>query len=255
MNIRPPSGSPADGATPAGARSRRPSVVALHPTEALLRGVTTTVRRTMRRLPEALRFGKRGRGDTTSCGIPTSAPVARMRYEMPMLIAHEGSPPQVDPTAYVQASAQLIGDVHIGPEASVWFNVVLRGDGITSASARARNMQDNATIHVATGRHADARRRRRHDRPQRRAARLHRRQSLPGRHRRDRARPLRDRRRLHDRRRLAADAGHVDSRRATSCSAARRRSCGRSPTPNARTCVQSAHNYVANAARYRAQGI
>jgi len=76
-----------------------------------------------------------------------------MRYEMPMLIAHEGIRPQIDPTAYVQASAQLIGDVHLGPEASAWFNVVLRGDGFHIRIGARSNVQDNSTIHVATGRH------------------------------------------------------------------------------------------------------
>ena len=36
--------------------------------------------------------------------------------------------PVVDETAYVDASAQVIGDVEIGAESSVWMNVVIRGD-------------------------------------------------------------------------------------------------------------------------------
>ena len=43
-----------------------------------------------------------------------------------MLITLDDVAPRVDPTAYVQTSAQVIGDVHLGAESSVWFNAVLR---------------------------------------------------------------------------------------------------------------------------------
>ena len=36
--------------------------------------------------------------------------------------------PKVHPTAYIDQSAQVIGDVEIGQESSVWMNVVIRGD-------------------------------------------------------------------------------------------------------------------------------
>ena len=45
-----------------------------------------------------------------------------------MIIPHHGRTPQIDPSAYIQRSAQIIGDVQIGPESSVWFNSVVRGD-------------------------------------------------------------------------------------------------------------------------------
>ena len=45
-----------------------------------------------------------------------------------MLRPYRGRLPVVDPTAYVDASAQVIGDVEIGAESSVWMNVVIRGD-------------------------------------------------------------------------------------------------------------------------------
>jgi carbonic anhydrase/acetyltransferase-like protein (isoleucine patch superfamily) len=40
----------------------------------------------------------------------------------------KGLIPTVDPSAYVDQSAQVIGDVEIGAESSVWMNVVIRGD-------------------------------------------------------------------------------------------------------------------------------
>ena len=36
--------------------------------------------------------------------------------------------PRVHPTAYIDDSAQVIGDVEIGEESSVWMCVVIRGD-------------------------------------------------------------------------------------------------------------------------------
>ena len=69
-----------------------------------------------------------------------------------MLITYNGATPQVDPTAYVQKSAQLIGDVTIGAQSSVWFNVVIRGDVHFIRIGARTNIQDNSTVHVTAGR-------------------------------------------------------------------------------------------------------
>ena len=37
--------------------------------------------------------------------------------------------PHVDPAAWVADSAVVVGDVVIGPEASLWFHAVVRGEG------------------------------------------------------------------------------------------------------------------------------
>jgi carbonic anhydrase/acetyltransferase-like protein (isoleucine patch superfamily) len=44
------------------------------------------------------------------------------------LWSHHGATPEVDPTAWVHPSAQLIGEVRVGPYASVWPGAVLRAD-------------------------------------------------------------------------------------------------------------------------------
>jgi carbonic anhydrase/acetyltransferase-like protein (isoleucine patch superfamily) len=67
-----------------------------------------------------------------------------------MLIAYDGRTPEVDPTAYVQSSARIIGDVTIGPQSSVWFNVVIRGDVYFVRIGARTNIQDNSTVHVTT---------------------------------------------------------------------------------------------------------
>jgi carbonic anhydrase/acetyltransferase-like protein (isoleucine patch superfamily) len=71
-----------------------------------------------------------------------------------MLIAYDGQSPQIDPTAYVQASAQLVGDVMLGAQSSVWFNVVIRGDVHPVRIGARTNIQDNSTVHVTGGRWA-----------------------------------------------------------------------------------------------------
>jgi len=68
-----------------------------------------------------------------------------------MLITYNGTTPQVDPTAYVQQSAQIIGDVVIGAQSSVWFNVVIRGDVHFIRIGARTNIQDHSTLHVTTG--------------------------------------------------------------------------------------------------------
>ena len=53
----------------------------------------------------------------------------------------------VPDTCYVDQSAQLIGDVELGEQASVWMNAVLRGD-VNSIRLGARsNVQDCAVLH------------------------------------------------------------------------------------------------------------
>jgi carbonic anhydrase/acetyltransferase-like protein (isoleucine patch superfamily) len=45
-----------------------------------------------------------------------------------MIRAFRNLTPAVDPSAYVDPSAQVTGDVVVGPESSIWMNVVVRGD-------------------------------------------------------------------------------------------------------------------------------
>ncbi|MEO8681940.1 MAG: gamma carbonic anhydrase family protein [Vicinamibacterales bacterium] len=56
--------------------------------------------------------------------------------------------PSVDRSAFVDESAQVIGDVVIGPESSVWMNVVIRGDVNQIRIGRRTNIQDLTMVHV-----------------------------------------------------------------------------------------------------------
>ncbi len=61
--------------------------------------------------------------------------------------------PAIDPSAYVDESAQVIGDVVIGPESSVWMNVVIRGDVNRIRIGRRSNVQDLTMVHVMRDTH------------------------------------------------------------------------------------------------------
>jgi carbonic anhydrase/acetyltransferase-like protein (isoleucine patch superfamily) len=65
----------------------------------------------------------------------------------------KGITPTVDASAYVDVSAQVIGDVAIGAESSVWMNVVIRGDVNTIRIGRRTNIQDLTMVHVNSGTH------------------------------------------------------------------------------------------------------
>lgn len=56
--------------------------------------------------------------------------------------------PQIDPTAWVHDSAVLIGDVRIGPNASVWPNVSIRGDNTRIDIRAGSNIQEGCVLHV-----------------------------------------------------------------------------------------------------------
>jgi carbonic anhydrase/acetyltransferase-like protein (isoleucine patch superfamily) len=67
------------------------------------------------------------------------------------LLPFHGQAPRVAPDAYVAPGAWLIGDVTLGPEASVWFNAVLRADQAPIVLGRRVNLQDGAIVHVDAG--------------------------------------------------------------------------------------------------------
>ena len=61
--------------------------------------------------------------------------------------------PSIDPTAFVDESAQLIGDVVVGAESSVWMHVVARGDVNAIHIGARSNVQDGTVVHVMHGTH------------------------------------------------------------------------------------------------------
>lgn len=71
---------------------------------------------------------------------------------MALLLPFNGKRPQVATNAFLAPTAVLVGDVSVGPEASVWFGAVLRGDdpenGIVVGAGS--SVQDNCVIHVGS---------------------------------------------------------------------------------------------------------
>ncbi len=64
------------------------------------------------------------------------------------LLPFESHTPRVATDAYVAPGAWVIGDVTLGPESSIWFNAVLRGDTSSITIGRRANLQDGVIVHV-----------------------------------------------------------------------------------------------------------
>ena len=56
--------------------------------------------------------------------------------------------PQVDPDAWVAPNATIVGDVVLGPGASVWYGAVVRADNAPIVIGAETNLQDNVSAHV-----------------------------------------------------------------------------------------------------------
>lgn len=59
--------------------------------------------------------------------------------------------PELHPSAFIAPSADLIGDVRVGAQASIWFGAVLRGDRERIEVGERSNVQDGAVLHADPG--------------------------------------------------------------------------------------------------------
>ncbi len=66
-----------------------------------------------------------------------------------LIVPHKGFVPKVAPSAFIAPNATLVGDVEIGANASIWFGVILRGDGPGIRVGENSNLQDGTVVHVA----------------------------------------------------------------------------------------------------------
>ena len=64
-----------------------------------------------------------------------------------MIRRYQGHTPTIPASCYVDASAQVIGDVTLGEHSSVWMNAVLRGDVHSIRVGANSNVQDCAVLH------------------------------------------------------------------------------------------------------------
>ncbi|WP_088310509.1 gamma carbonic anhydrase family protein [Novosphingobium sp. B 225] len=63
------------------------------------------------------------------------------------LISIHGKTPRIHDSAFVAPGCRIIGDVEIGPDASIWYNCVLRGDVSRIVIGARTNVQDGTVIH------------------------------------------------------------------------------------------------------------
>ena len=70
----------------------------------------------------------------------------------PLILPWKGVLPTIDASAFVAPTAVVIGDIVIGPETSVWFGCVLRGDVHEIRVGARVNIQDGTVVHVTGGR-------------------------------------------------------------------------------------------------------
>jgi len=68
-----------------------------------------------------------------------------------MIYALDGIAPEIDPSAWVAADANLIGKVVLEAGASVWFGVTIRGDNEEIRVGRGSNVQENCVLHTDMG--------------------------------------------------------------------------------------------------------
>jgi len=64
-----------------------------------------------------------------------------------MIRPYQGVSPTIPSSCYIDLSAQVIGDVVLGENASVWMNAVVRGDVNSIRIGANSNVQDCAVLH------------------------------------------------------------------------------------------------------------
>jgi carbonic anhydrase/acetyltransferase-like protein (isoleucine patch superfamily) len=69
----------------------------------------------------------------------------------PLIRTFDGHTPQVDSSAWVAPNATLVGRVELGPESSVFYGAVVRGDTDRISLGARSNLQDNVSVHCDTG--------------------------------------------------------------------------------------------------------
>ncbi len=65
------------------------------------------------------------------------------------ITTHQGNAPEIAESAYVHHSAQIIGEVSIGANCSIWCGAVIRGDVNRISIGNNSNIQDLSVLHVS----------------------------------------------------------------------------------------------------------
>ncbi|MFK5882444.1 MAG: gamma carbonic anhydrase family protein [Sulfurospirillum sp.] len=65
-----------------------------------------------------------------------------------MIIAYKKTHPKIQKNVFIAQSADVIGDVEIGEDSSVWFGTVIRGDVNSIHIGKNTSIQDLSMVHV-----------------------------------------------------------------------------------------------------------
>ena len=71
-----------------------------------------------------------------------------MLWLLAMIRNYKGVSPKIHPSVFVEETAQVVGDVEIQEDSSVWFQVVIRGDVHFIRIGERTNIQDGSLLHV-----------------------------------------------------------------------------------------------------------
>jgi carbonic anhydrase/acetyltransferase-like protein (isoleucine patch superfamily) len=72
---------------------------------------------------------------------------------MPAVRPFGGKTPRLDPSVFLADGAAVVGDVEIGPDSSLWFGTVVRGDVNAIRIGARTNLQDGTVVHVTSVTH------------------------------------------------------------------------------------------------------
>jgi carbonic anhydrase/acetyltransferase-like protein (isoleucine patch superfamily) len=103
--------------------------------------MSPTIHRTTLKLPAGVQRGQEKSGESPAIGLP-----AAWDYALTMPLFTRTSAGYFRPN-----NCTIVGDVTIGPDSSIWFGAVIRGDVAPVSIGRRVNVQDNAVIHCDTG--------------------------------------------------------------------------------------------------------
>jgi carbonic anhydrase/acetyltransferase-like protein (isoleucine patch superfamily) len=66
-----------------------------------------------------------------------------------MIYQYRDNVPKIINPAFIAESAEIIGEVEVGQDSSIWFNAVIRGDVNFIKIGTETNIQDGSTLHVS----------------------------------------------------------------------------------------------------------
>jgi len=69
-----------------------------------------------------------------------------MRNDVTILALH-GKAPRIHESAFIAPGCRIIGDVEIGPDASIWYNCTIRADVNRIVIGARTNIQDHSVVH------------------------------------------------------------------------------------------------------------